>query len=187
MPLRYGVSFPAWFHPKFEPTAPIAPKVPQQKYFEKRSVLVKSLHIGGISVPKIIECLKHYNEDEYFIDNMDYGDNTISLMKEEVFEIILDDKEFSKKEKEYTRLLKEYEKASLEYKLRLKKYPELCYMHEDAKLREILTKAEDELEELQIIDSNSQIAINELRQCIERTKHELTMLHGRYEFLNGKD
>lgn len=187
MPLRYGVSFPAWFHPQYEPTAPIAPKVPQQRYFEKRSVLVKTIHVGGISIPKIMDILEDYDEEEYYIDNIDYGDNTLSLMKEEQYEVVLDEKEFLKKEKDYARFLKEYEKAEAEYKVRMKKYPAMCYMHEDAKLREFLVKAEDELEDLQIQDSNSQIALYGLRESIAQTKHQLNMLKGRFEFLNSED
>ena len=188
MPLRYGVSFPAWFNPQYEPTAPVAPKIPQQRYFEKRSVLVKTIHVGGISIPKIMDMLEDFDDDEYYIDNMEYtGENTLSIMKEEKYEVVLEEKDFLKKEKEYARNLKDYEKALVEYQVRLKKYPAMCFMHEDAKLREFLVKAEDELEDLQIIDSDSQRALHLLRESIAQTKHQLSMLKGRFEFLNSEN
>lgn len=177
MPLRYGVSFPAWFHPSYPPVPPVAPKMPQQVYYEYKDVLVQRVHTGGISVPKIIEILSNYNSEEYYIDNADYsGDSSISILKQDKHEVIIDEKDFAKLQKEYARNTKEYEKAEAEYRVRLKKYPSMLLMHEDAKLRERLIKAEDEYEDAQLAESESQQILCELRTTIEETKKALSEL-----------
>lgn len=177
MPLRFGVNFPAWFHPSYLPTAPVAPKMPQQVYFEYKEVLVQRVHTGGISVPKIMEILANYNSEDFFIDNADYsGDSSISIMKQDKYEVVVDEKEFLKLQKEYARNIKDYEKAESEYRMRIKKYPSMLFMHEDAKLRERLTKAEDEYEDAQLAESESQQVLHGLRTTIEETKKALSEL-----------
>jgi len=178
MPLRYGVSFPAWFHPIHPPTPPIPPRVPKQQFFETKEVLVQRLFVGGLSIPKVLEMLSHYNSEEYFINSVDtYDANFMELMKEEKYEVIIDEKEFLKLQKEYARSIKDYERFESEYQVRVKKYPGMVLMHEDAKLREILTKAEDELEDAQIKESQSQQILWELNKTIKETKEKLTELH----------
>lgn len=188
MPLRYGVNFPAWFHPSYLPTAPVLPKMPQQVYFDFKEVLVQRVHVGGISVPKIMEVLSHYNSEEYFIENADYAsESAICIMKQEKYEVVIDEKEFLKLQKEYARSIKDYEKAEYEYRMRIKKYPAMLYMHEDAKLREKLTRAEDEYEDAQIRDSDSQIILHSLRATIEETKRAMAELRKKNSDLDGED
>lgn len=188
MPLRFGVSFPAWFHPLYPPTSPVAPRIPQQVYFDYKEVLIQRIHVGGISIPKILEVLSHYNSEEYFIENSDYsGDSTICIMKQEKYEVVIDEKDFLKLQKDYARSIKDYEKAESEYRMRVKKWPSMLYMHEDAKLRERLTKAEDEYEDAQIRDSNSQIVLHSLRTTIEETKRALNDLREKNSGLDSED
>ena len=182
MPLRYGVSFPAWFHPLYPPVPPVAPKIPQQQYFETKEVLIQRLYIGGMSVPKIIELLSHYNSEEYYMNNVDcYDANFMELMKQEKHLVILDEKDFLKQQKEYARSIKDYEKAEAEYQARVRKYPGMVYMHEDAKLREMLTKAEDELDDAQIRDSESQQILCMITNTIASAKKQLLELQEKYK------
>lgn len=182
MPLRYGVSFPAWFHPQHPPTPPIPPKVPKQQYFDTKHVLVQRLFVGGRTIPEIMEMLSHYNSDEYFIGNDDgYDANFIELMKLEKYEVIVDEKDFLKQQKDYARSIKDYERLEAEYQARVKKYPSMVYLHEDAKLREILTKAEDELEDAQLRDSESQQILHDINTTIAETKKQLFELQERYK------
>lgn len=171
MPLRYGINLPAWFHPMYPPSAPVQPKVPQQQYLENKEVLVQRVFAGGISIPKMLDILSNYNSEEYYIDNSDYSTTSaFCIMKAEKYEVIIDEKEFNKQKKEYIKLMKEYEKAEVEYRLRIKKYPAMLSMYEEAKLREKLIKEEDEYEEALIKDSNSKILLFSLKKSIDDTK-----------------
>lgn len=184
MPLRYGVSFPAWFNPTYPPIPPVQPKIPKQQFFENKEVFVTRFYIGGSSVPQLLEMLAHYNSEEYYINNSDSYENAIEVMKTEKYPVILDDKEFAKLQKEYARAIKDYERMEAEYQSRLKKYPSMLYMHEDAKLRETLVKAEDEYEDAQIRDSESQQILFELRETIKKTTEKLSDLQNRYKEKN---
>jgi len=181
MPVRYGINFPAWFNPQYPPIEPIQPKAPVQQYTENKHVKVCSIYVKGLDVSKLIDLLNSYNSEEYFINGIEEYDNCLEIMKIEKCDVILDDKEFTKRQKEYIKAIKDYERIESEFRMRVQKYPELLFLYEDAKLREFLVKAEDDLEETKIQDSISQKAILDLTKSIEEAKIQLKNLENKYK------
>ena len=179
MPIRYGVSFPAWFSVNYPPSPPVKPKVPQQIFYEDVHVFIERHYIENQPINSLIEIMKHYNSDNFIVKNE--CENFFEIYRIDKKEVILDEKEYNKALKEYDKKVKEYEKAYFEYESRMKKYPSLLLQHESAKYTTMLADLEDELIELQIQNSNKILSINEVENSIKECKKNLEEIQKKAE------
>lgn len=176
MPIRFGVSFPAWFSPDHKPTKPSEPNKPQKEYYETYSEIIDEFFFDGLSIKNLIETLEKYStSDNFFLKNE--KDCFITVYEEKKKLIILDDKEFEKRNKEYERKMKEYEKNYNEYLLRLKKYDGLLIQHESAKYTSLLAECEDQLEDINIEEYTNSLQKIDLVRKIEDCKKNLEKIN----------
>lgn len=174
MPIRYGISFPAWFSPNFPPTPPEKPKIPQQIYKEAIYILVEEMYIDSSTINNLIESIRHYNSEDFSVRNEKEG--FISIYRRDWNEIIIPDKEFAKSQKEYERKIKDYERLVVEYEQRMKKYSSMLLQHEGAKYRSMLNKAEDEMDDAKVAVFNNESIIKDLEKVIAECKDKLSKI-----------
>lgn len=161
MAVQYGLNFPVWFNCAYPPVAPVLPVPPSRVIITKREVLEKQVYVEGRDIPSLMDYLSDFDQDYYIIkqDNLD----CISIYRVDEMEQYLDDKEYDKKCKDHERNMREYDKLYKEYQYRIKKYPELLARYEEAKLRDELEKLEDSLMEKEIIYTELEYSIKDLK------------------------
>lgn len=162
MAVLYSLTFPQWFSPFYPITEPAKPVPPSRTIITKREVLEKQVYVEGRDIPSLMDYLSDFDQDYYIIkqDNLD----CISIYRVDEMEQYLEDKEYDKKCKDHDRNMREYDKLYKEYQYRLKKYPELLARYEEAKLRDELEKLEDSLMEKEIIYTELEYSIKNMKK-----------------------
>lgn len=174
MPVRFGVTFPAWFSPTHPPTPPVKPSVPEKIKKEPVEVEVDSMYFSGMYVTEIMNRLRHYESNNYFV--ISEGES-LKIMKIDYKETVLDEKEYAKALKEHERKIKEYEKLELEYQSRMKKYPGMVAQHDTAKYTNMLANAEDTLEDIKVEQGINELAIQNLLKEIKLCKEKISEIN----------